>query len=52
MTYKQPKTTRKIGVSNCKFTIQNRKLGLTSLSINNVYSTLHQMAKLMRLFMS
>ena len=32
--YKQPKTTRKIGVSNCKFTLQNRKIELTSLNID------------------
>lgn len=32
MLYKQLKTTRKIGVSNCKFTLQNRKIELTSIN--------------------
>ena len=32
MVYKQLKTTRKKPLSNCKFTLQNRKIELTSLN--------------------
>lgn len=34
MSYKQLKTTRKIGVSNYKLTLQNRKIELTFLNVD------------------
>ena len=34
MSYKQLKTTRKKPLSNCKFTLQNRKIDLISINSN------------------